>query len=578
MNSEEKEFPKGKGKEKKGKDGKPLYNPRGKGNGRRKDQCPPEKQYPQNPFWYAQNVQAIADMAGLPWNEVVGSLIPSTAQDIVPGAMVAEYYPAFTTDTSEGNFATRSADAYFQYVTQGFTSSVDFEAPDLMMTALAGETLFAYLCEMKRCYGIMHYYLQNNAYYAEHIVRALGFDFDDWKANLANFRSRFNILADQVSKIVAVPKDFKIGDRWEFLSSYLFTDTSAPEYSTVYAYRLGAALQFDGTSYTTGTALAYFPVHGNTDTTVSQAFAYADALLNALTNDDCRKIFGAIRRVYSDDSLKKVSLIDENLTTTVVNHDIMSLQLHNATFFSDIGAFSSSSTTPGTGIIYSASSGDNVVCPIYQDANGNIHCNIFGSQATAIGGTLGPTAAAAVLRNGGNVIIDLYDHDATPGVVLDATANIAVVNSTGGQVGAGSNGPIFLPIQVRTEALRGIFVRVMGNSLGNSVEYQVPQYALSALADSTQWTTYIPELLRNIGWLTKLDSHPLIPVGTKGTSVTVSVAGGSTTATFAAMQIDRLIGEIDKYSEIASTAMNRMNSRALYTLLMMPQSTKSVSH
>lgn len=93
MNSEDKEFPNNKdGK----KDGKPHRGSRGKGKGKGKDRCPPEKQYPQDPFWYAQDAQAIADMAGLPWNEVVGSLIPSTAQDIVPGAMVAEYYPAFT--------------------------------------------------------------------------------------------------------------------------------------------------------------------------------------------------------------------------------------------------------------------------------------------------------------------------------------------------------------------------------------------------------------------------------------------------------------------------------------------------
>lgn len=94
-----------------------------------------EKRYKQDPFWYALDKTAVNDMASWPWNNVVGENI--AWYDAVPGIVIANYYPSIPSTRKSntepagfgGNYATRAAAAYFNYVTQGFTDIAGIEAP-----------------------------------------------------------------------------------------------------------------------------------------------------------------------------------------------------------------------------------------------------------------------------------------------------------------------------------------------------------------------------------------------------------------------------------------------------------------
>lgn len=212
--------------------------------------------------WYADSDVVKRMLGNFPFTEIVGSALPNSAgKDTVPGIILADYTPAISASAGNNNYATRTAQTYYQYVTQGFTGGVTFEAADLLMTALAACNVFIALEDFRRAMGILSYYLQFNKYYAKAMVRALGYDYDDLVAHRADYVAQFNIRVEQVNKLFAVPKTFNLLNREMFIAKYLFTDTKTPEYSTVYGYKPANLLKYQATRVATGTSLSWFPFH-----------------------------------------------------------------------------------------------------------------------------------------------------------------------------------------------------------------------------------------------------------------------------------------------------------------------------
>lgn len=502
-------------------------------NGDKGKPCPK-----QDPFWYAVDEAAIKNMASFPFLEVVGDNIANV--DYVPGMVVAGFVPtvgsaAMTDTTSTTNYRTRAAQAYYQYVTQGFTGGVDFEAPDLLMTALAAENVFACICEGKRVYGLLRYYTQFNKYYAEGMVRSLGFDYDNLVFNLADFRAELNIRIDQVNKILAVPKGFFIGDRWEFITSNVFTDTDDPEYSTAYAWVAEKFMYYNPTLLKTGTCLGYINKFSNSDgfQTVDNYFSTLDYLINALIDDDVRAMFGAIRRVYDSSQLKTVSTLDENFVLSLSRSDIVAMQFHNMWWdglegssvqgYAPAAVSTGSSSVPGVAV--------------YQDAQGNVLSHIYLDY---------PSSAGIPYYFSGDteMILDLYDHLVSPANVLDATANMQMVRVSSDPTGG-------LPIYCRCEAIAHVYY------VSNNFDSKAKLYArkfIDKTSSVADWTVDYK--------LTHMDSHPLLCM---------------VTVTEKSLKIESYLGEIDKYTQLSFSDIKKLHDRTLYQLLAMPANSKSVT-
>lgn len=502
----------------------------------------------QDPFWYATDQKAIDNMASFPFLEVVGDTIGNSS-DKVAGLMRMSYRHCISntitggTFKSSGNYATRAAKTYYNYVTQGFTGSVDFEAPDLMMTALAGNSLFALLIEGKRAYAAMDYYLQFNQYYAKTVVEGLGFSYDSLLSNKANFRAEFNIRARQINKLIAVPKKFFIGDRWEFLAGNLFLDTNSPEYATLMAYVCEDFLQYDATAAKTGTCLRWYP---RQQFTYETYFATVDALISSLDDDDVRSIFGAIRRVYSDGDLKQVTDLQEGIEIAIVKNDIVSAAIHNmswsgstkaAGFENVIGYLPKANVTEGV---------DLTDAPIYQDATGNIVCAIYQRQGQFI-----PYSGGSVDKD---VLLDMYDHLVSPGNVLDITASIQVSLKDDPTITltSGSNNAVYSPLRCRSEVYTGIQMVVLDDDESYSLR-AVDKGGASAYPISVNNATFF-----------HVDSHPLICC-TSSMSPTYS------------SDIQFYIGEIDKYTVLSRRDIAQLHDRCMYNMLLLPENTKSVT-
>ena len=523
----------------------------------------------QDPFWYAKDEKAIANMATFPWNNIVGDKYPgmakgTTSNDRTPAIIT---YPVWhcigSSDTSRNNYLTRAADTYYQYVTQGFTGAVDFEAPDLLFTALAGESLLALLIEGKRAYGLMKYYLQNNKYYARTIVRALGFDFDDLNDNLANFRTEYNIRVAQINKLIAIPKSFFIGDRWEYLASWIFTDTDSPEYSTAYAYVIQGCLKYEATAINTGTALSW--ANKSSDfLTVKSFFAFLDSLINALTDSDARDIYGAIRRVYDPSQLKVVSELEEDFTTTIVRNDVIAMAIHNTMTLHRLN----SSVT--------ATNDAQKFLPITQSAEGAIVSNVYGNY---VGGSAAINAVSQkFVYEPIEFMLDMYDHAITPGNVLDATANMTVVDYSDKHV---SGNTIVGRVVCRSEVIATPMVHII-NDLGLEVNFNAPIYL-----STTDYTFGVDSggeswngggVIDEIAIFSHLDSHTIMRVLEKPAMKSQEMGNPPTVEDYySSVNVNAHLGEVDRYTGISLAELAKMHEVAQYQLLSMPDNSKSVT-
>lgn len=523
----------------------------------------------QDPFWYAQDQKAIENMASFPWNEVVGSRFPGIGakdnSDKTPAIVV---YPVWhmigSGDVSKNNYLTRAADSYYQYVTQGFTGSVDFEAPDLLFTALAAESLLSVMIEGKRAYGMMRYYLQSNKYYAKTMIDALGFSYESLKKDLAEFRSQYNIRVSQLNKIIAVPKSFFIGDRWEYLSSWIFTDTDSPEYSTAYAYKIAAALKYEATASTTGTALSW-AVKPYNNMTVDQFFDYIDELVNALIDNDARDVFGAVRRVYDDSQLKTISELDEDFTTTIVRNDIIAMSLHNAM---PLGQFQASIT---------AKDKPSIMLPLVQTPIGAIASTVYGNY---MGGSasIGENTYPCVYEPK-EFILDMYDHTISPANVLDATASMITLDYDD-RILNESGGIVLAKVICRSEIISlPIMYSLYDNGQSEAAVYAPiyisnPHFTFAANSNGATWTK--SDATKRISEFSHLDSHTIMRVMDTPTVDNITI-GDKSTQVYRFHAVMAYIGEIDKYTGISAEKLSQMHEKSQYQLLSMPSNAKSVT-
>nr|DAG68959.1 MAG TPA: capsid [Picobirnaviridae sp.] len=500
----------------------------------------------QDPFWYGKDTTAIKDMASFPWLEVVGSRIPGTVYDAVPGLMCLSYRHAITTNASHdgtfnnsfGNYATRAARAYYNYVVQGYSSTVSFEAPDLLLASLAAASLRAFMLEGYRAYTVLSYYLMTNNYYAKSIVQGLGFDYDDFIANKAKFRAEYNVRVRAMNTTLVIPKRFFISDRWDFIASNLFSDTSSPEYSSMLAYVNRACLQFNATDLKYGTGLKWVKTTGaNAGLTVDQFFKIVDSLLDALNDDDVRSMFASMLRVYNVADLKYLAEIqEESPQMPLYRNDIVAATFHNAIWCaSGVEASGTYATVPAA---YTLSGVISTDFPVYQDENGNI--------LSCLQASFGSVSAEVHAANRGaqsQILLDMYDHLVTPENVLDITSSMQCYQRA-------TTSEYY--VYCRSELITGLWV------LGDfSTTGEASNVLLNGVNDVWDGATYWPFLA-----VTHIDSFPLLPF---------EYSAGSPG------EIAGFVGEIDKYTTIPNNTLAKLHDRCLFNMLMMPENTRSIT-
>nr|AVD97007.1 capsid protein [Picobirnavirus sp.] len=497
------------------------------------------------------------NMASFPFNETFGSTIGSSVSKGL-GALRLNYTPHIETK----DYADRAANAYFQKLTQGYTGAVDFQASDAIMANICAAYLAAFFEIGRRAYGCMHYFLPQNKAYAKTVVNMCGIRYDELIKDMANFRAEFNIRVAQFNASVALPKGFTLYSRWKYLNTNLFFEASDPNYATTTGFFPCYTMEYDATTAKTGTCIRSRRLTQRGDSvaseclTVTDYFAVIDRMLNALLDDDVRAIFGSTRRVYTQNDLVSIDVLDVDYLQNIVEHDIISAQIHNAKWLQDTPDFYN--YLPASVATDGYTHGD---IAVYQDADGRITSQTFVDSQDEI--------LLYNLGSKGDMVLDMYSHLVTPSNVLDITAlmwglvpnskrSVSVTDATGSR-----------NIQVwdvfgRSEIILYVSAFYSDYNVGTFVEeYKASVLRQLVVADNgTLSKNDFSIMLRDWSWLYTINYCPLVYVAREVTD---------------GMYDFTLFGELDKYTVLDMTDLMKLQRRCFYTLLSMPDNNKSVT-
>nr|AVX53399.1 putative capsid [Marmot picobirnavirus] len=524
------------------------FDPQRKNNFKSSDSIP-YNVLNQDPFFYAKDQKALENMANIFYNQVVGDNLFSAdygnKHDVVPYACMLHYKHVLNAEDGSGvggTYVQRAADAFFNYFTQGFTTGVNFEAPDVLMAVIAAASLASFMVEAKRPYGLVHHFLQWNSGYPKAIIKALGFDFNDLKSNLAEFRTQYNLRVATFNKTIAIPKSFMLLLQWGFIAGNLFTDTTSPEYSTIYGWKLDSVLEYNPTKLRTGTCLSWFNVTPDNGEamTVTEYFNKLDTLFARFNDSDVREMFGAIRRVYAESDLLTLTEIDLDYVTNISVNDTVAAQFHNAGWVgtSVLGLYPTVDLTPGALVLQDVA--------LYQTSTGEIKSDVVVSISSE-GGIPFPDNDQMP-----DIILDMYDHLVNPGANIDVTAYMNYIFGINGD-GALGDRPTsvswYTPIYRSTLNTSCILVT------SNAEDVAINKYITLESLDAA---TFLDLCL-----ISHLDSHPLIMISDDPATLQGYPVG--------------VLGEIDKYTLVPKSYLQRLNQQSMYQLLAMPANSKSTT-
>lgn len=302
--------------------------------------------------FYAVTERIAKDVASYPYNKLPGSKFnipwhsgtfsnfPDSAT-YLPNFCVLSYVPGVgntNDDANAGiNIATKQLYTYVRHANSG---ARNYEGPDIMMYVLAMRDIYTRFFEAKRALGIAYAYYFENKNFPDSLLRSIGIDPQDLRANLAQYRGRLNLLAAKINSF-AVPKYFKAFDRAAFISSYYFTDSTSIR-GQAYIFRTAGYYTWSGTTSEQGTSLQFNFDPSFSSTSSTPAFSnvssfktvYLDTLeaqLDALFyDDDANTMAGDILKAFDQSNLYQVADIpDPYVVLGTYDEDILA-QIENS--------------------------------------------------------------------------------------------------------------------------------------------------------------------------------------------------------------------------------------------------------
>lgn len=272
--------------------------------------------------WYNGNPELLKAAASIPVATIVGKPITEFADTTntglmaysVPGIMAISWAPTIGTDIDAVN---QSFNSQYSFLVHANSRNYSYDASDLGILELAGISVFQILASMIRAYGISKYYQETSMYLPNHVLKAMGFNPEDIRQNLANMWFTINNLIDQTRQIW-VPTVMPVADRWIWMNSMIFKDAQGPS-AQLYMYVQNRYWIYNETSSETGSYLdllkddADTPVHftpAEKQYSWSSWVSAAQRMIDALVGSQDRGIiYGDILNAYGAERIRAMSAI-----------------------------------------------------------------------------------------------------------------------------------------------------------------------------------------------------------------------------------------------------------------------------
>lgn len=217
-----------------------------------------------DPAWYSMSPQLLMDAASLPFAYPLGGntrlqadnhyAISRDAQPDRPVEIrdVTDVLPGLATLYTRGTLgcSVRSSDpvnmaAVAMYTQVRYVNSgrKNYDAPDLMMYCLGATDLYAFTFWCKRLYAAAFMYSQSNLYIGRALLEANGVDPNDLKQNLANFRMWLNTFIHRVTSY-AIPATMPLFAQRVFMYSGLYIESDVNIKDQLYQFAPTAFYKF----------------------------------------------------------------------------------------------------------------------------------------------------------------------------------------------------------------------------------------------------------------------------------------------------------------------------------------------
>lgn len=302
-----------------------------------------------DPQWYFKDKRILDDVASFSFATPLGSRlrysnyrVPSStiANSLgtasVPGlmSMVISPTPGVSIDAqSPINIAAVNLYSFVRYKNSG---AANYDAPDMMLYMIAMDSVYAAWNWMKRIYGFVSSYSQQNLYMPKAYALANGVDIDDIAANLADFRAWLNVKANEISSF-CVPATMTYMVRHSWLYSNVYQDSNTAK-AQQYMYVPGWFYQYDETTSPDGGKLTpvnclalYSP---DTATSMPWNFATLKSLLNGMLealnySEDIGIMSGDILKAYGS-NLFTLGGVDADYKVTPIYSEEVLTQIENS--------------------------------------------------------------------------------------------------------------------------------------------------------------------------------------------------------------------------------------------------------
>nr|AVX53565.1 putative capsid [Marmot picobirnavirus] len=271
-------------------------------------------------------VQAYVEEFGLNVSEIT-----------VPGALVLGLMPSFGLSEDANSPLNQAVSVMFDNIRSKISGSRPYDPIDTMLYAAALSSCFDWLYFLKFVYKLATTHSNENLYFPDQILRAIGIDVDDIRQHLSDFRGNINVLIADVATF-NLPTEFPYFVRNRERFSNIYTEGTTLK-DQLYMFYPAVVLLFTHDKDNAG-ALAAASVLGQWGTYNSNNLAKAEDLLKigrdmigeirkeqndfAIISSDIRTAFGS--------AVATVELLSEDIASVVPVFDVAALeQFKNAT-------------------------------------------------------------------------------------------------------------------------------------------------------------------------------------------------------------------------------------------------------
>lgn len=269
-------------------------------------------------MWYLKYPELIEGAGRFPYPYKPGSIFKyfsikaetgAAYYHTVPGVMALDWVPSVGNVTATNDAINIAGKEMYAKIRRAYSSSLDADAPDLIIYMMALDSIFTYIAYLKRVYRLLNAYRPDNYDMPDALLRAMGFTADEittLRVNKTQFWQMINELTLQSRKFTC-PNVMDVFKRHYWMSDETFTD-AATWNSQFYIFNLAGVFRYTATAgpgddSTPGLEMVRTPWVGNPTTratiTPTLLYSFGVDLLNALILwDDSYTINGYFMRAF----------------------------------------------------------------------------------------------------------------------------------------------------------------------------------------------------------------------------------------------------------------------------------------